>query len=484
VDHVVDMAELPAFQTKTTEIDRDHNGTLSAAERTTFATTACDQVATTVRLQVGGKPATMAVVSARISFPPGAGGLDTLRMECELRAKSPVTQRTAISYRDNTYAGRIGWREVTAIGDGVTLHSSDVPETSRSRRLTSYPADLLSSPPDVRAATLTAVPGGPRAGAIEQVEPLIASGRGVDRLTRAFTDLVGRPQLSLAFGILAVVISVVLGAAHAIAPGHGKTVMAAYLVGEKGSLRQAGVIAMTVTVTHTAGVLVLGIVLTTSVVLAPQRIYAWLGLASGLLLAGVGGTLLRRAWQNRQAMARAHGHSHGHDHPDHGRHDHADAHADHDHPDRGHSHDQADQADHADADHDHGHGHDHSHGHSHGHGHHHHHLPTSLGIRSLIAMGFAGGLVPSPSALVVLLGAVALGRTWFGMLLVLGYGAGMACTLTGVGFALARWRAVFERRGTGRVSMLLRRTVPVATAGLIVLVGLGLAGQAAVALGA
>lgn len=443
VDHIVDMAELPAFQTRNSDVDGDHNGTVSTPERDAFARKSCEQIASGTRLLVGGRTVTLAVDRVKITFPRAQGGLDTLRLECALRGAAAVERQTEISYRADSYADRIGWREVTAIGDGVTLRRSDVPTESRSRRLTKYPADLLSSPPDVRAAKLTVVPGGPRAGgdaAGQGDESILASGRGVDSLTRAFTDLIGRPQLSLAFGLLAVAISIVLGAAHAVAPGHGKTVMAAFLVGERGSFRQAGVVALTVTVTHTAGVLVLGIVLTTSVVLAPQRLYAWLGLLSGLLLAGVGGTLLRRAWRNRQA---AHEHSHDHSH-------------------------------------DHHHSHDHDHGHGH---HHHHHLPSTLSIRSLIAMGFAGGLVPSPSALVVLLGAVALGRTWFGVLLVLGYGLGMACTLTGVGFALARWRSVIERRTAGRWAGVARRTVPVATASLIVLVGLGLASQAAVTLG-
>jgi hypothetical protein len=108
---------------------------------------------------------------------------------------------------------------------------------------------------------------------------------------------------------------------------------------------------------------------------------------------------------------------------------------------------------------------------------------AGLGLRSLIAMGFAGGLVPSPSALVVLLGAVALGRTWFGVLLVIGYGAGMACTLTGVGFALARWRSVIDRRLAGRVGGLFKGVMPVVTASLIVVVGCGVAAQAALLLG-
>ncbi len=441
INHVVDLAELPAYQTRDSEVDTDRNRVVSPAERDAYGVKGCDLVARTTRLSVAGRAVAVTVTKAAVTFPPGQGGLDTMRLECALSGAAAVERQTDITYRGEAYPDRIGWREVTALGDGTTLHSSDVPETSTSKRLTAYPDDLLSSPPNVRAATLTVTPGGPRAGGDAATSQPLAAGRGVDGLTRAFTDLIGRPQLSLAFGILAVLISVVLGAAHAVAPGHGKTVMAAFLVGERGSFRQAGVVALTVTVTHTAGVLVLGIVLTTSVVLAPQRLYAWLGLLSGLLLAGVGGTLLRRAWRSRLGVGAGHTHDHS----------------------RSHSH---------------GHGHSHD-----GHGHHHHHVPATLSVRSLIAMGFAGGLVPSPSALVVLLGAVALGRTWFGVLLVLGYGVGMAFTLTSVGFALAKWRTAIERRTAGRFAGILKRAVPVATASLIVLVGLGLASQAAVALG-
>jgi ABC-type nickel/cobalt efflux system permease component RcnA len=473
VDYVVDMAELPTFQAKSSsELDADGNGKIAANERDAYAAKACGQVLADTRVDAAGETVKLAVDGTRLSFPAGQGGLETLRLECGLRGPAAVDGETKVSYHGGSYADRIGWREVTAVGDGTTLRRSDVPAKSPSQRLTKYPSDLLSSPPDVRAATLTVVPGGARAVSdvgpgSEPAGPLLASGRGVDTLTRAFTDLVGRPQLTLAFGILAVLISIVLGAAHAVAPGHGKTVMAAFLVGERGSFKQAGMVALTVTVTHTAGVLVLGILLSTSVVLAPERLYAWLGLLSGALLAGVGWTLLRRAWRARPAAAAVHIHE----------------------PELVHAHAGGPSPEHSQApEHPagqpHSHEHDHDHGHSHGPGHHHHHdIPGTLSVRSLIAMGFAGGLVPSPSALVVLLGAVALGRTWFGVLLVLGYGLGMACTLTGVGFALARWRSVIERRTAGRFAGKLRRLVPLATASLIVLVGLGLASQAAIALG-
>jgi nickel/cobalt exporter len=254
----------------------------------------------------------------------------------------------------------------------------------------------------------------------------------VDRATAAFTALVGERSLSPGFALVALLLAVGLGAAHALAPGHGKTVMAAYLVGLRGTLRQAATIGATVTLTHTAGVLLLGLVLTTSRAVASERVYPWLGLGSGLLLAGVGVGLLVRARPG-------HGHPHPHEHepgPSHP----------HDHPGA---------------------------------------VPgvgRPLGWRGLVALGLAGGLVPSPSAVVVLLGGIALGQAWFGVALVLAYGLGMAATLTGVGLLLAHLRTRMDRRlrvPAGSVLGRIGRLLPAATASVIVLVGLGLAASGA-----
>ena len=257
---------------------------------------------------------------------------------------------------------------------------------------------------------------------------------GVDRATAAFTALVGERSLSPGFALVALLLAVGLGAAHALAPGHGKTVMAAYLVGLRGTLRQAATIGATVTLTHTAGVLLLGLVLTTSRAVASERVYPWLGLGSGLLLAGVGVGLLVRARPG-------HGHPHPHQHE----------------PGRSHPHD-----------------HDHP-GAVPG-------VGRPLGWRGLVALGLAGGLVPSPSAVVVLLGGIALGQAWFGVALVLAYGLGMAATLTGVGLLLAHLRTRMDRRlrvPAGSVLGRIGRLLPAATASVIVLVGLGLAASGA-----
>jgi nickel/cobalt exporter len=425
VDYVVDMAEIPTFQTRQ-EIDTDHDDRVTDAEAGRWRDRECPRLAAGLQATADGRRARLAVTGSALTFPEGVGGLPTLRLGCALSAPLPAAGRS-LTYADGNLQGRVGWREVTAVGDRVTLDAADVPATSPSARLTSYPQDQLTSPLSQRTATLRYHPGGPpaptRAGAAGGVV-----GGGVDRATAALAALVGQRSGSAGFAVLALVVAVGLGAAHALAPGHGKTVMAAYLVGLRGSLRQAATIGATVTLTHTAGVLILGLVLSTTRAVASERVYPWLGLGSGLLLTGVGVGLLLRARP---------GHRHHH--------------------------------------HGHGHGHDH-HGHDHGAG------GRPLGRRGLVALGLAGGLVPSPSAVVVLLAGIALGRAWFGVALVLAYGAGMAATLTGIGLLLAQLRNRMDRRlrvPAGSLMARLGRLLPAVTASVIVLVGLGLALQGA-----
>ena len=478
VDYVVDMAEIPTFQIRQA-IDTDHDGRIGGPEATRWRDQECPRLAGGLRATLDGRPSPLAVTGSALHFPGGVGGLETLRLECALAAPLPAgrTSGRTLAYADRNLEGRVGWREITAVGDRATLEAADVPATSPSIRLTAYPSDQLSSPLAQRTANVRFHAGGPPApagwggplasapptGSRAQESPTsrceaprrgslpgremgcsglsttpadgvggapdpgdgtasVARG-GVDRATAAFTSLVGERSGSAWFAVVAILLAVVLGGAHALAPGHGKTVMAAYLVGLRGTLRQAMTIGATVTITHTAGVLLLGLVLSTTRAVASERVYPWLGLASGLLLAAVGVGLLARAARSR-----------GHDHP-------------------------------------------------HGHGHPHPHDPgPPLGRRGLVALGLAGGLVPSPSAVVVLLGGIALGRAWLGVALVLAYGLGMAATLTGVGLLLARLRTRMDRRlrlPAGTLPARLGRLLPAATASVIVLVGLGIAAQGA-----
>jgi nickel/cobalt transporter (NicO) family protein len=449
---VVNTAEIPTEQ-DAQAVDADGDGTVSAAERMAYATLRCNALARSVALTVNRRPAVFAVTSAGYDYAPGAAGLRTARLTCSLNAPADLTSRSGVVLIDGYDGDRIGWHEITATGRGTHLDRSPVPAASVSDELRHYPNELLSSPLDVRRVTLSVLPGAgastTSAGAGNLPGAGLAS-RMVGRLDRLFSGLAGSRHLTLGVGLLGVVVSLVLGAAHAALPGHGKTVMAAYLAGRHRSVRDAVAVGATVALTHTAGVLVLGLLLTVSSSIAGEQVTSGLGVVSGVLVAMIGGGLLTAAVRRRRA---AHG-----DTPGHARDHHDDHHDDHDHG--------------------HGHGHGHDRGRGHGHGH-----PASFGDRrpsraGLVGMGVAGGLVPSPSALVVLLGAAALGRTWFGVVLVMTYGMGMAATLTAVGLLLARlagrWAGRLPRAvASGR----LAAATPLMTAAIVVVVGLGLAAR-------
>ncbi len=444
VHAVVDSAEIPTFQARS-QVDTDGDGRISPEEGRAHATRQCDQVARAVSATVDGKPLRFAVRTTAVGYPSGEAGLPTTRLVCELSAPAELERPTELTFTDDFGGGRIGWREITATGVGVSLPGSPIPTRSISDELRAYPEDLLTDPLEVREVTLQAVPGvgsgAPAAATLETgIGPL---DRAVGWADRQFTGLV-KADLTPVLGVLAVLVSLALGTAHALLPGHGKTLVAAYLAGRRGTTRDALIVGGTVTVTHTAGVLVVGLLLYTFASLLGEDIIGWLGLVSGLLVAAIGVALLRSALRARRAEVLAAepaligaGHGHGHNHG-------------------------------------HGHGHNHGHGHSIAAG-------GRLDRSTLFGMGMAAGLVPSPSALVVFLGAITFSRTWFGVLLVLGYGLGMAGTLTVVGLLLVRLRDRLEHalarvRSDERLAR-LAASIPVVTALLVLVVGLGLAAR-------
>ena len=514
VDVVVDRAEIPTRQVFPRLDDR--TGALPGDEVSSTAASQCDAVAAGAELTLDGRPTALQVNATELTFPEGAAGLRTARLVCFLTTdRVDGLVGTRLRYALTPPSRAAGWHETTAVGDGTRLRGADVPEKSVSDALRAYPEDLLSSPLDVRSASFEVASG---TGLAKGGGGLVAGGaanalpRGADRLTEAFTSLVSRDRLDAPFVLGALGIALLLGGAHAFAPGHGKTVMAAYLVGQRGAFRDAALIGASVTVTHTLGVLVLGIALSAAGLATPERLYPWLGLASGLLLVGIGAALLHARRRTRLDAA---GHAHpphaatalsstpalvhagsgspaqvapAGDHPDDHDHPHEHAHAPDHEPPHPHDHDPAPDHDHA-PDHDppdhdpHGHdGGEHSHGlftHSHA------IAPQGSGVRGLLAVGFAGGLVPSPSALIVLLGGIALGRAWFGLVLVIAYGLGMASALVLVGVALvkARDRVNAALRRTERPrqvagALALARALPVVTAVLVIVVGLGVCTRA------
>jgi nickel/cobalt transporter (NicO) family protein len=489
VDHVLDLAEIPTAQ-RSPAIDTSGDGRLSTAELSSWAATACADAARSLRLTVDGSVVPLSVRSSTARTLAGQAWLPTLRLECALSAAVPVTSGAvavgltgtagpvAVRLTDTAAGDEVGWREMTARGDGTTLAGSDVPRRSQSARLTTYPGDLLTSPLDVRSLRLSVTPGGPRlaAGDPAGAGPADTLSRGADRLTLAFEGLLARTEGNPWLGLVAVLAAVALGAGHAVAPGHGKTIMAFYLSGRRdGALRSAATVGATVTVTHTAGVLALGLLVSAGTAFVPARVYPWLSVVSGLLVVLVGLALLRTRHQHLPGDR--HQHLPG---------DHAQVVvALEEHPPAA----TATPVRAGEQDHEHPHEQEHPHPHEHGHGHPHPHPAQPVphpgqvdaagpSRRGLIAIGLAGGLLPSPSALLVLLGAVALGHAWFGVALVVAFGLGMAATLAAVGLVVMRLRERAELRlrshPASRLAPLLRIGPPV-TAAAVVLLGTTLA---------
>src|SRR6266581_2899792 len=331
VRYVLDLAEIPTFQAG--KID---------------AHVYARRIARGAQLRVNGRRVRLVPTETALAHPAGAGGLKTTRFEVVLRGPA-LNGRSEVEYRDTNYANRIGWKEVL-VGSAP----------SRSRELRAYPKDLLSSPLSVTTVRTSLVPGTvPRTG------PHVTRGAGLrapDRVADSgFAALVGRDQLG--FWVIAASLAAALfwGMAHALSPGHGKTIVTAYLVGQRGTPRHAALLGLIVTATHTVGVFALGVVtLVLSRFIVPEELYPWLNFVSG-------------------------------------------------------------------------------------------------------------GLLPCPSALVVLLAAITLHRVAFGMLLVVAFSAGLALTITGIGLAAVLARGAFRRVSfDGRVVSLL----PTVSALVIVAAGL------------
>lgn len=401
---VVDFAEIPTLQNEETPT--------------------CAPVASAIALTVDGERLVWTVAASEFAYNEGSAGLRTSRLTCALEAPATLDRPAEVTVANTYAADRIGWREMTAVGEGVRIVDSPLPTTSISDELRTYPADPLASAPDVRSATLAVEPGDGTAesgAAAERPDDGLLT-RWAAALESRFQELAGGPRLTPTVGLLAVLLALVLGAGHAALPGHGKTVLAAYAAAERRRIRDALAVGATVTLTHTGGVLIVGLLLSTSSALAGDRLLGYLGIVSGAVVVAVGAGMIVGARRHRR-----HHHHHDHDH-----------------------------------------GHDHHH-------HHHHH-----GRMSLAGIGIAGGLVPSPSAIVVLLAAIGLGRTWFGVLLVLAYGIGMAGTLTAVGIALVALRRRLGRMPRlPRVTRRLSRAAPTGTAALVMVVGVGVAARAA-----
>lgn len=292
-------------------------------------------------------------------------------------------------------------------------------------------------------------------------------------------ELINRP-LTLQLAIAALVISFVLGGLHALTPGHGKAIVAAYLVGSKGRIIDAVFLGLVVTFTHTFSVIALGVVMLVAQEFAPEDIVPWLSLFSGVLIVGIGAWLLTKNMKQYYSNG-AHNHAHAHQHPhphDHSHgHDHAhDDDHDHDHP-------------HAD-DHDHGHDHsddpDHDHSddpgltHSHGGRVHSHAPPERTSFWGLLSLGISGGIVPCVDALIGLLFAISLNKLVWGLIILCAFSLGLAAVLVAIGILMVMAKPLFERF-TGEGLWLQR--LPIVSAAVVILLGAVLVFKALITVG-
>ncbi len=433
VRYVIDMAEIPTLTEKET-LDADHNGSVSPAEKSAYLAARAAQFASGVTLTINGKPMPLTLNDSDLRLSPGAGGLETLKITLDWTAATSAGSRD-VAWEDRNYPSRTGWKEIVAAnGSGVALSGASAFSQDRSRGLSIYPRDIV--PPQDTEAQFSAVPGTAAASAA----PAAASAATRDATPRdLFTQAIARRSLTPGIMLAGLLIALVFGAFHALSPGHGKTMVAAYLVGARGTTRHAVLLGLIVTITHTLGVFALGLItLFASRYIVPEKLYPVLSAISGLAVFGVGAWLL---------VSRLRGLPTGHHHT----HDHTAG------PDEIHLHTE---------DHSHDH-HDHVHGH--GPGQHSHDIPDGpITLRSLLALGISGGIVPCPSALVVLLSAVALHRIAYGMVLITAFSVGLASVLIIIGLMVVSTRHWIERFP---LSEGLLRRLPVVSAAAITLIG-------------
>ena len=342
--YVVDMAEIPALQV------RQQLGAVSRpvdpAVAKRWREQQCDQITSSLTLQVGGATRTLEPTTSTMAFLPGQAGLSTLRLECTYRATAltaTVTSGTTgpapvdVTLTDANFADRVGWREIVVQGDRMTI-TGNVATTSTSNLLRAYPTGAVTSPLHERSATFRVTPGGPAAVASTPSTPATpvatdgsgkVGARGNDSLTRRFQSLVAHRDVTIPFALGAIALAVLLGGLHALAPGHGKTIMAAYAVGRRGSTGDILSIGATVALTHTVGIIILGALVSATTAVSPTRTLEWASVLSGLIVIGVGVTIVRNRFRNRGRSLLAF--DDGHDqHADHAP-AHSHAHAPHDH---------------------------------------------------------------------------------------------------------------------------------------------------------
>ncbi len=407
IRQILDIAEIPAFQLKN-EIDVDKNGEFSDTELNAYAEKITPQFLANLSLNVNNQPLELRAESKNASLKNGEGNLPTIRIEWNLVSNlANMNAVNQVSFENNNYAERLGWNEIvvnqinnikvfnsTAFGSGIT------------DELKAYPQENLDAPLAERKATFsfTASDLPPNTKPLQNRDGHANTAVQKDK----FAELIAVPEITPAIALVGLLIAFGFGAMHAMSPGHGKTVVGAYLVGSRGTFKHAMFLGLTVTITHTLGVFALGLItLFASSYILPEKLMPFLSFFSGLIVLYIGLTMFKDRLFTTLGWEDGGHHSHSHDEHEHHTHgEQPPIHHEHSHDDFTHTHD----------------------------GHTHSHLPPeNVSWKSLLGLGISGGLLPCPSALVLMLSAISLGRIGYGLILTTAFSFGLAATLTAVG---------------------------------------------------
>lgn len=410
--YVLDFAELPAYD-EIEKLDADRDGSVTPAEQSSYLDRLLGPVVRAFRIEIDDKAIVPRVAASSLEAPPGQGGLSTLRIHVELTADRPSS--SAADYRvrlhDTFLASRAGWREMGAFNsENGSVVASSVP---LGLSPLAYGSDPLANVPRTDTAEFTCHE---REGHSAPAPEISRSGPylpPVDPRLLRLANTIRNAHGGVAFQIGALLLAFVLGAGHALTPGHGKVLVAAHLTGRRATATEAVSLGLTVTATHTVTVFLIAIfALWIERHVGSQRLFRMLEIGSGALIATIALAQLPRRW--RQWLGGGSG------------------------ADPGHRHEPGEQQ----------------------------HRRSSS---STLTLGVSGGLVPCPGALVVLLTAVAAHRIGFGLALVLTFSVGLAVVLVVIGVAVVhahRWIPAAWAEGT------MSRVVPVASSLCVLCFGL------------
>ncbi len=410
---VLELAEIPTIN-ELRIIDANADGKYTDEELQTYVSELSSIYILNIAIAIDGQTVPIEIENSKAELREGSGGLSILNIGWNLT--SPLSSgMTAgrVTYANKNYSDRIGWNEIFVTpAPGTSVYESNVFGNAVTDELKSYPEDSLTSALAERNATfLFSVSSPPASAKLLQTrdgKPLAVAKKD------SFAALIDVPEITPWIAFIGILAAFGLGSMHAMSPGHGKTVVGAYLVGSKGTAKHAAFLGLTVTITHTLGVFALGLItLFASNFILPERLLPILGFVSGILVLYIGLTMFKTRLLQALGVKSSGGHHH-----------HGDGHT-HDHSDHSHSQDEST--------------------HSHGGVEHTHMPPEDISWKGLAALGISGGLLPCPSALVLMLAAISAGKIGYGLILTLVFSFGLAATLTAVGFAFLYLGRIFDR---------------------------------------